>query len=258
MYFCCTPERERKTRMIMGALAQGWPRPRKLIIGAPPHPSAEFTVWGQIWLALHIIPQAYRDRVPFFHIDNGYWKSAKGSSIGYYRLCYRGMTPVLLDSPNYDRAEKMGAPMEPWRRDGDHVLLAIPGRHFGMALGIDVDAWIETAYARIRAHTDRPIKIRPREGYGPLAADLDGCWAMVTHSSNVAVEAVCAGIPVIVEPTSAAAPVGSTSLADLASPPTPDRSKWWASLMCQQFSLDDMRDGTAYRFLSRVRAQTDR
>lgn len=257
-YFCITPERERKTRMMMDALARGWHEPRRVVLGEPPDDGGPFAVWGQEWLALRIIPHAVKKGRAYYHLDNGYWRPARGGAAGYYRVCYRSMTPVLLDDPVRARGKYMGDGMRPWRTVGRHVLLAVPGRHFGLALGIDNDAWTATAEARIRQHTDRPIRVRPRDCLRALEDDLRDCWALVTHSSNVATDAVALGIPVFVEPTSPAAPVGSLDLADLERPRMPAREEWWSSLMSQQFSLQEMRDGTAFELLRRVRKQVER
>jgi hypothetical protein len=130
-------------------------------------------------------------------------------------------------------------------------------RFFGRAIGLDVPGWIATIEARLRAATDRPILIRPKYSATPLAGDLRDAWALVTHSSNVAVDAVLAGIPVFVAPTSPAASVGRSDL-DIEHPRIGDRDAWWTSLMCQQFTLSEMADGTAWRLMRQIAAQVDR
>jgi hypothetical protein len=171
--------------MMMSALAIGWPGAR-VIHGAPPDDGAPFALWGQEWLTLRVVPRAQRQRRPYYHLDNGYWFPARGSATGYYRICYRGLAPILMDDPDRERGRMIGVPMRAWRKSGQHVLLAVPGRHFGLALDYDVDGWIARAPSMIRGHTDRPIRIRSRDCTRPLADDLKDCWALVTHSSNVA------------------------------------------------------------------------
>jgi hypothetical protein len=78
---------------------------------------------------------------------------------------------------------------------------------------------------------------------------------VVTHSSKVAVDAVIAGVPAIVEPSNPAAPVCSTRLEDIETPLMPSRAKWWASLMAQQFTLDEMRRGFAAEAMQAIRDQ---
>ena len=82
-----------------------------------------------------------------------------------------------------------------------------------------------------------------------LPEALKTAHALVTHSSNVAIEAVCLGTPVFVSHTSAAAPVGHTDLSHIEKPAYPDRSAWLSHLAYNQFSLEEIADGRAWRML---------
>lgn len=246
-------------RPLMEALAEGWPGAR-VCLGRPPSMADPFIVWGQVWLAEEMIRASLRlGRRRFFQIDNAFFKPARGSLVGYYRFMCSRPDPVVLSNPQLLRQRMrdpdLRAEFRRWRRSGDHVLVAVPGQEFGRAFGIDVPGWSRSIVARVRAATSRPVRVRERDATRPLQEDLDGCWAVVTHSSNVAVDAVLAGVPVFVEPTSMAAPVGNLSLRDLRNPACPPRRMWWASLMCQQFSVPEFRDGTAHRYLSAVARQ---
>ena len=83
----------------------------------------------------------------------------------------------------------------------------------------------------------------------PLAEALSTAHALVTHSSNVAIEAVCLGTPVFVSPASAAAPVGLTDLECVESPVYPDRDPWLAHLAYNQFSFGEIGNGQAWQML---------
>lgn len=258
IHLLITPEREQKTEMMMRALSRGLGRqPHRVIVGEPPDDEHPFVVWGQEWLTMRIVPEAVRRHRPFWIIDNGYWQPARGTSRGYYRLTYRSMSPVLLEG---DDLRLAAVPLKPWRRDGGHVLLAMPGVHFGMALGIDVKGWCATIVGEVYARTQklgRELRVRMRdEQRRPLAQDLAGAWCCVTHSSNVAVDAAIAGIPVFVQPTCPAAPVGRTDL-ELGEPVMPGRERWLRSLASQQFTLAEMASGEAWRWMARVAEQVD-
>lgn len=249
-----------KVRPIMAALAEGWPG-AQVCVGPAPNKREPFVVWGQIWLAEDMIRAALRTGRRFYQIDNGFYKPARGSLVGYYRFMYSRPDPVVITDEAL-LAERMTDPalhaeFAPWRRGGRHVLVAMPGLDFGRAFGVDVPGWSALVRRRVAAATDRPVVVRERSATNPLAVDLAGCWAVVTHSSNVAVEAVLAGVPVFVEPTSMAAPVGNLRLADIERPAMPDRAVWWASLMCQQYSVTEMRSGVALRYLREVKSITE-
>jgi hypothetical protein len=241
----------------MEAFVRGWPGAR-LAFDSPPNDGEPFVTYGQIWGAQRIVPAALANKRPFFWMDNGWYMPARGEMRGYYRLTYRSLAPILLNDISSPRIDLDEVPMRPWREDGRHVLIAMPGKHFGEAIGLDMPAWVESIGRTIKNHTDRPIKIRPkRTDVNSLLRDLKGCWALVTHSSNVAIDAVRRGIPVFVAPTSPAAPVGNLDLASMENPVMPPRKPWWRSLMRQQFTLDEISSGVAYRFMTNVVQQVD-
>lgn len=242
--------------MVMEALAEGWPG-GKLIKGDPPNDAEPFAVYGQTWGAERLLPPAIKDHRPFWHIDNGFWHPGRGSDRGYYRMSYRSMMPVFLPDVSDERARATKVQMKPWRKTGSHILFATPGREYGRALGLRMDLWTSRTHTKLRRSTDRRIVMRDKGCKIPLDVQLRDCWALVTHSSNVAVEAVLAGVPVIVAEGAAAAPVGLTSVQDVDNPVTPDRDAWWASLLCQQFTPAEMASGLAYEHLSAVRDMVD-
>lgn len=241
---------------MMDALRLGFKgEPNAVVFGAPPEDEHPFVVWGQEWTALETIPKAIKQNRPFWHLDNGFWNPARGTPRGYYRITYRSMTPILLENNGKLRVPTVR--LEPWRKMGSHILLAMPGVHFGAALGIDVRSWSETIPATIRNLCEkigRPLRIRERHEKRPLRDDLFGAWALVTHSSNVAVDAVLSGIPVFVAPTSPAAPVGKLDL-DLENPVFPGRDRWLRSLASQQFTISEMQNGTAQFWMKRIESE---
>ena len=80
-------------------------------------------------------------------------------------------------------------------------------------------------------------------------------YALVTHGSHAGIDAILAGVPAIVLGDGAAAPVSGTDLADLMDPATlsfPDREKrfsWLSALAWWQYTVPEMTDGAAWRFL---------
>ncbi|RWO35923.1 MAG: hypothetical protein EOS11_33325 [Mesorhizobium sp.] len=250
IWLCVTPERREKTRRIMEALHGGGRGTTRICEGSPPR-GEPFVVWGHLWLSERILPQAIADNTPWWLIDNGYHLPANGEATGYYALTFRGMTPALLADCDRNR---LPVPMSEWKEPANgYVLLALPGAGTGQMMGMDMAAWSRTIEKRIRRHTDRPIVIREKGCKRPLGQDLAGAHVLVTHSSKAAVAAVLAGVPVVVEPTSAAAPMGSTKLADIERPRRPEgHEAWWASLMAQQFTLSEMRSGMALPMLRKV------
>ncbi len=240
MWCCVEPERIEKTTPIMSAMAEGFGG--KVCIGAPPDDGEIFAVWGQLWLALDMIPKALKSGRPFLQIDNGFVQPACGGPKGYYRISYNSLSPVMIeDAPS----ARIPVKMAPWRTSGRHVILALPGNGFGRAIGLDMGLWIRHSQTALRRVTGRPIIIRPKKSGRTMDVDMANCWALVTHSSNVAVDAVLMGVPVFVAKTSPAVPVGNLDIAKLENPAMPDRTAWFNSLMAQQFTLGEMASGFA-------------
>lgn len=254
LWACVTPERLEKTGMLMDAVCRGWPQARA-VSGEPPDDGEPFIVWGQMLLAEKIVPAARAAGRPWWHIDNGYVGSAGGRSSGFYRITYRGLTPADLPSPPAPRAGLPVPGLRPWRKEGRHILVAVPGPNYGRIVGQDMGPWTASIVDRLRALTDRPIRVRQKGGHTPIETDLLDCWALVTHSSNAAVDAVIRGIPAFVEPTNPAAPVANLALSDIEAPATFERVRWLHSLLAQQFTVPEIAAGVAYRNLIAVRDQ---
>lgn len=259
---CISPNRVEKSGRVMHALAAGWPGARA-ILGPPPDDGNLFICFGQIWLAEDLIRRAIPQGRKFFQVDNGFHKPSRGQPRGYYRLMYSRPDPVLVTDAGLLTERMLHGPADlnvtfKSLRDpksADHVLIGMPGEEFGRAHGLDMRPWMNTIVERVKARTTRPIRVRDRMATNSLKDDLRNCWALVTHSSNVAVDAILAGVPVFVEPTNMAAPVGNLSLATLDLPLFPSDDMcgvWWASLMCQQFTHKEMERGVAHYFLSTI------
>src|SRR3546814_146351 len=117
-----------------------------------------------------------------------------------------------------------------------------------------VEGWLKRVVGELRLHTDRPIVVRTkprRAAHTPLSADLRDCWALVTFMSNSAVEAVLAGVPVFCTGTCAASRMGLSDLARIESPAYPGgRAQWAWNLAANQWTLDEMRAGEAWKVLN--------
>lgn len=258
LHCCATIERPDKTLRLMRAMAAGWREgAAEIVMGAPPKNNNPFAVWGHLWLAADICPKAVEERRPFYHFDNGFWDSAKGGRQGYYRISYRGISPVHLRKPDPARTMRHPVEFKPWRKTGGRIVVAMPGNGFGKCVGISTTEWCDEIADRLRRVTDRPIHIRDKGAARPLDHDLRDAWALVTHSSNAATAAVISGIPVFCGELCPAAPVGNSELWDMENPLMPDREHWWQSLLCQQFTLDELDRGVAAPYLKMIQQQVD-
>jgi hypothetical protein len=205
-------------------------------------------VWGVLRGSDRILARAQAQGLYFFYIDHSYFDRGHGNSYRITRNRYEA--GAIRDCPA-DRVAALNVEVQPWRKSGRDIIVCPPTDFFAAAH--DCAGWLDSTLARLREVTDRPVHIRtkpkPGESAVPLAQALQSAHALVTHSSNVAIEAACLGTPVFVADASAAAPVGCTDLGQIEQPVYGDREPWLAHLAYNQFTLEEISDGRAWRML---------
>lgn len=204
-------------------------------------------VWGLLRGTWGAMCDWRMHRRPFVYIDHGYFR--RGHFDGYYRCVWNGFQHNVVLPPDEARWRALGLETSPWRKGGAHIVVCPPSNVVANLFG--QERWLDGALYWLKQNTDREIRVRRKRDASekPLSADLEGAHALVTYSSIAAVEAVAAGVPVFVDETSAAAPVASGPLTAIENPSYPDRDAWLAGLAAGQFTLAEMRDGTAWRIL---------
>jgi hypothetical protein len=205
-------------------------------------------VWGVLRGSDRIVAQAKAQLLHFFYIDHAYFDRGHGKS---YRItCDRYEAGPVRRCPS-DRIDALKVEVRPWRKFGREIIVCPPTDYFMAAHGCS--DWLETTLATLRSVTDRPIVVRqkpqPGEDTVPLVEALETAHALVTHSSNVAIEAACLGTPVFVDPASAAAPIGRTDLSQIEDPAYAERHAWLAHLAYNQFAFDEIQNGRAWKML---------
>jgi len=207
----------------------------------------------------------------------------------YQRYSYDGVFPNTGEycdqDPNPQRwqqlSQDIGLSLQPWRTQGDHVLLCLQ-RNGGWSMGaVTTVEWAVNTIRTLRQYTARPIRIRPHPGDkgaasdcaqiirmctlskvdrismsrpgSDLISDLHKCWAVVNHNSSPAVGAVIEGVPVFVtDPIrSQCADIANTNLADIEHPNTPDRQQWVQRLAQFHWCHDEIVNGTAWNHMKK-------
>lgn len=193
----------------------------------------------------------------WYYIDNGYFRP--GHYDGYYRVTKNAAQHDGSGKASPARWDSLGLTIEPWKRDGRHVLVIGQSRTYFDLRGMRGGNWLWDTLAAIGNATDRPIVVRPKPTMRtlrkrPVATDLEDAWCVVAHTSNVAVEAVQAGVPVFVTGDCAAASMSETDLAKIETPVYPDREQWAWNLAANQWTLDEFRTGKCWRDLQSLNA----
>jgi hypothetical protein len=156
--------------------------------------------------------------------------------------------------------------LQPWRTNGQHILVC-GQRDGGWAMkGLDMPAWTLETVKQIRQHTDRPIVVRPHPK-NPINAnlfrnfanvsmsrhillqqDLSNAWASVFFNSSSCVASILAGVPVFAsDPDCVAWQVANRELSQIEKPLTPTREQWLWDLSAAHWTDHESRAGLIYR-----------
>lgn len=213
----------------------------------------------------------YFDQPYFFFSE--YQQSSTGDR--WYRICKNNTQKNYIEKSNRveRRYENLMARLpqkcideltpQPWQYDGKHILIIPPSYHTAKWYGIDRAEWEADVIKKIKRHDRKhPIVVRQkfknRADWGqkldkPLSEDLKNCYAMVSFHSMCAVHGVMAGVPSFCSQHSPAYPV-SLGLNELDQIKDPlyagDRNDWLKSLLCAQFTEEEMTTGFAYEHLN--------
>ena len=161
----------------------------------------------------------------------------------------------------------LGLQLQPWRAQGDHVLVCLQ-RDGGWSMkGTDMTAWTVNTVRQLRELTSRPIVIRAHPKHRidlsvlsdltgvrqslhgtDLTQDLAGAWAAVFYNSSASVAAVLAGIPVFATDDDCVAwRMANPDLAQIEDPKMPTREQWLYDLSAAHWTDAESRSGAIYR-----------
>ena len=230
-----------------------------------------------------VFEKQQRDNKRSIIVDSNLFLYAdKGNSNKFLRFSYDGIFPntgeYCNDKPDPTRWEliqkKLGIQLKPWKRNGSDILICCQ-RDGGWSMGGEqLMPWLVRTIQQIRKHSDKRIVIRFHPGdknqlnHKRMIARYRLPNVMVTHSDNIlqdfatahcvinfnsspTVAAAIEGIPIIVlDPTrSQAAEVANHSLADIEKLKDFDRELWIQKMAQMHWTLDELKDGTAWRHL---------
>ena len=171
--------------------------------------------------------------------------------------------------PN-DRLHKFGIVLQPWRQDGDYVLICGQHGYSEQWRNMpDMDTYYKNTISEVRRHTDKPIVVRShprfREGLHwscdtewykqqgvtwnipkhiqqtydsfDLEHMLNHTYFTVSHSSNAGISSVIQGVPAVVSKHSLAYDVGTEIGTWLSKP---DRNNWLNRMSYTEWFADEI------------------
>lgn len=245
-----TPGKE-KSRLLLEAFAAGGEGRVETSGQLQPGPAA---FYGVVEATLPLWQQACAEGRDWYYLDNAYFDVTRGR---HFRVTKGRLQARGDERPDWTRLAALALGVQPWRKGGKHIVVCPQSAWFMQLCSWagGAEGWLHQVLTELKAHTDRPIIVRhwkrdKAAAAADLAEDLKGAWALVTHMSAAANEALVAGVPVFTTGKCAATWLGSSELFNIEKPRRPDgRMAWAAALAGQQWTLDELRDGTAWKVL---------
>jgi hypothetical protein len=203
-------------------------------------------------------------------IDLGYWKRIEGGRLrGYHKVVVDGLQPnhyYQATRHNSTRLRKMELDIKPFDPSGEYILVAGMSAKSAGVYGLGPQEFEENVVQSLLEATDSPIVYRPKPSW-PGATPIEGaaysppdepvedvlarCKLVVTHHSNVAVDAIVAGKPCVVLGDGVGLRMSST-LGDLDNPYFPsdaERLQWLSDIAWTQWNVSEIRRGKPWRHL---------
>lgn len=187
--------------------------------------------------------------------------------LGYYTIGWDGLNnegSYFNENSTAERWNKLGLTIEPWRVSGQHIILVCQVPTDGSVHQVDIIEWCKEKVEELKKFSDREIIFRPHplarmvtpslkgtvRSEKPFEEDLKNAWAVVSYSSTSSGLSVLSGIPALTfHPCSVAYPVSSHDIAEIESPKMPELKQWAYNLANTQWSLREIRDGSAWAVL---------
>lgn len=187
-----------------------------------------------------------KDGRDWYYADHSYFK--QGRKV-YYRITKNAWQHSGIGKPDYHRLGQFFTSAAPFKKDGRHILVCLHSDFFHDRMGSPVREYLLSIEHRIRQYSDRPIVIRTKRSETRFLDDLQGAWAIVTHSSMAALEGLMRGVPAFMTADSALWTITKRDPINIESPLYPcaeQRMMVAAVLAGQQWTLGEIASGKAW------------
>lgn len=203
----------------------------------------------------------------FYYFDHAYFFKANKhrandiSKILAYRITKNAENLnriVDLDDEDKERILKYREFSETFRLKkipkGDKILIIPPTEAVCRYYNIhSLKQWERQVKEKVRQWSDREFIVRPKTEERPLEQDLQNAHCVITFQSTVGITAILKGVPVISDNVSMCKPV-SIQYEDIEKKYVRDddlTNKWIDSLLANQFTMEEIQNGTAKRIVDK-------
>ena len=176
---------------------------------------------------------------------------------------------------NSDRAISLGLALEPWKTDGEYILIC--GQHDKSLQWKDMppmSQWVHDTITFVRAQTKRPIIFRahPRckldhiekefknvyrqepnklpGTYDDFDMKFTNIWATISWSSNPGIHSIINGVPAFTGPSSLAFDVALQDLRQIEDPLYCDRTQWLNDYAHTEYTIKEISEGIPLKRLT--------
>jgi hypothetical protein len=206
----------------------------------------------------------------------------KTNPLHYLRYSFDGVFPTTgfyfdqdVDPARWQQiSNDLGIRLQPWRTQGNHILICLQ-RNGGWSMGgLDVIQWMNSTILEIRKYSKRPIIVRAHPGdkkiggylkinhkavslsvNSDLRDDLRNAWATVVYNSSPSVSSIIEGIPAfLTDPypqNSQSFAVANTDISKIEDPVMIDRQTWIERLSMCHWKFDELKSGAAWQFFKK-------
>lgn len=228
-------------------------------------------IWSMLWTGRmrnnREVWQAYQGR-PIYVAEVGMLQRGQTWKIG---LGGTGISSYNTQDLIPGRAAQLGLSLQPWK-NGSNIVIAMQRGDSQQWSGMPkIDDWLDSTVKQIRKHSDKNIVVRPhprsacripagclidRPQFTLGSYDdfdyhrvLEDAHCVLNWNSGPGPQALLAGVPVFVGPTSLASPVANWDLAQIENPTKPDRTQWIEQLAHTEWTLPEIETGTPFKRL---------
>lgn len=257
---------------VLKAFYEGCQVEKTLVEGFVYEPSEVAVIFGvykskvrKSWPRGKVFRQQRDKNLDVIVLETGYINRGDGEA-HHYAAGFNGLNGRAdFRSKNMgpERWESLGVQLKPYSR-GENVILCGQVPHDASVDHTDHKAWIVETAQKLKVMTSRKVIFRPHPLFPlpalagcehstrTLAEDLKNAHCVVTFNSNSGVEALVDGKAVFAfDEGSMVHGLADKNLADLEDPDYPNRQQWARDLAYCQWTLDEMREGLAWRHLFR-------
>ena len=217
-------------------------------------PEENLTMYGILAGSGEVYKWCEKENRDFYFMDHGYFTNAHDHP-HWLRITKNKHCQNILQQKPTDRYEKhFKQDIKPWNK-GKKILVLPPTN--AIANFFDATDWLDNTIKILKQNTDREIDqvcatvkvVRPTVHKGNI--DWQDYHATVTYNSNTMVASLTNGVPVFCDSeNSAAAPISETDFTKIETPRYGDRIALFSSLAYNNWTLQEMADGTAWRMLN--------